>query len=205
MTVLQEFTIDAERSFIGAWHMNDPTICDRLIEHFETADYPKTPGRGSDGLINLDRKESTDMRLRLTEAVAGEYVEELRLATMAYIEKYPTAGETDPWTIENINLQKYDSGGGYKMWHTERAGSGAHQVYRHLVFMTYLNDVIVDGETEFRYQNIKVKPKKGLTLIWPSDWTHTHRGIITPEIKYIATGWFRFISMEQAKQAIAMQ
>jgi hypothetical protein len=60
--------------------------------------------------------------------------------------------------------------------------------------MTYLNDVDEAGETEFLYQEIKFKPKKGLTLIWPADWTHTHRGIPSlSEEKYIITGWFNFV------------
>ena len=43
--------------------------------------------------------------------------------------------------------------------------------------MTYLNDVSDGGETEFYYQKLKVKPETGLTLIWGSDWTFTHKGI----------------------------
>ena len=59
--------------------------------------------------------------------------------------------------------------------------------------MTYLNDVENGGETEFYYQKIKVKPEKGLTLIWSADWTFMHRGITTiNEDKYIITGWFEF-------------
>jgi hypothetical protein len=59
--------------------------------------------------------------------------------------------------------------------------------------MTYLNDVNDQGETEFYHQNIKIKPEKGLTLIWPADWTHTHRGITSPsENKFIVTGWYNF-------------
>ena len=59
--------------------------------------------------------------------------------------------------------------------------------------MFYLNDVEDEGETEFYYQKLKVKPKKGLTLIWPADWTHTHRGIPSKtQEKYIATGWYSF-------------
>ena len=58
--------------------------------------------------------------------------------------------------------------------------------------MTYLNDV-EDGGTEFYYQGLKTKAEKGLTLIWPSDFTHTHRGIISnTKEKYIATGWFSY-------------
>jgi hypothetical protein len=64
---------------------------------------------------------------------------------------------------------------------------------RHLVFMTYLNDVTDGGETEFFYQKLKVKPEKGLTLIWGADWTFTHRGITSPtQTKYIVTGWFNY-------------
>ena len=44
-----------------------------------------------------------------------------------------------------------------------------------LVFMTYLNTVTDLGGTAFKYQNLEVQAEKGLTLIWPSDWTHTHK------------------------------
>jgi hypothetical protein len=67
---------------------------------------------------------------------------------------------------------------------------------RHLVFMTYLNDVEEGGETEWFHQNLRIKPEKGLTVIWPSDWTFTHRGLpSTIQDKYIITGWFNYISV----------
>ena len=79
----------------------------------------------------------------------------------------------------------------YPKEHCERNERGNN---RHLVFMTYLNDVEDKGETEFVLQNLKVKAEKGKTVIWPSDWTHTHRGIISPtQEKYIVTGWFSFV------------
>ena len=65
---------------------------------------------------------------------------------------------------------------------------------RHLVFMTYLNDVDDEGHTEFYHQKLKVKPRKNLTLIWPTDWTFTHRGIASPtQEKYITTGWLNYL------------
>ena len=61
-----------------------------------------------------------------------------------------------------------------------------------MVFMTYLNDVD-NGGTEFYHQNLKVNAEKGLTLLWPSDWIHTHRGIITKkQNKFILTGWLNY-------------
>ena len=108
----------------------------------------------------------------------------------------PPTKTSSPWSIiETSNIQYYPKGGGYKRWHSERGSCTYPSVTRHLVWMTYLNDVNDQGETEFLYQEVKIKPKKGLTLIWPSDWTHTHRGIPSnSEEKWIITGWFNYIN-----------
>ena len=49
------------------------------------------------------------------------------------------------------------------------------------------------GETEFLYQSLRVSPKKGTVIIWPSGYYHTHRG--NPPlsgVKYLATGWLEY-------------
>ena len=59
--------------------------------------------------------------------------------------------------------------------------------------MTYLNDVDDGGTTDFHYYDIKIKPEKGKTLIWPSEWTHAHSGsVLKSGEKYIITGWIHF-------------
>ena len=108
---------------------------------------------------------------------------------MNYIKIYPDCDKLTPFSIhEPVNIQHYLPGGGFKIWHFE--SSSPFTMPRKLVFMTYLNDV-PNGGTEFKYQGIKSPAKKGLTIIWPSDWMHTHRGIIDEENeKYIITGWY---------------
>ena len=92
-----------------------------------------------------------------------------------------------------FNIQKYEPGYAYNPIHIEGGGPEKNKLQRILAFTTYLNDIEVDGETEFIHQEIKVQPKKGLTVIWPAGWTHPHRGIPAPnETKYIVTGWFSF-------------
>ena len=60
--------------------------------------------------------------------------------------------------------------------------------------MLYLNTVKDKGGTEFPYQQKIFSAIKGDLLIWPSDFTHPHRGIVSPtEEKYIATGWFEIV------------
>lgn len=196
---MYEYIIDAKKSFIGAWFFEDQSLCDDLIYYFEQNPNKVTGEihRSIDKFPKVDKeeKDSIDLDLRLDTEMGKRYVNELQKVLEMYKIKYPSCDRTSKYGIEAINLQKYNPQGGYKLWHTERSGGLFPGAYRHLVFMTYLNDVDDNGETEFEYQNIKIKPKKGLTLIWPADWTHTHRGIPSDsQIKYIATGWYSFSS-----------
>ena len=87
-----------------------------------------------------------------------------------------------------MNIQRTKPGQGYHVWHYEDGQYGANR--RMFATMLYLNDVEEGGETEFLYQHVRFKPKRGTFLIWPAHWTHTHRG--NPplsEEKYIVTSW----------------
>lgn len=194
--MLVEFNIDAEKSFIGSWFLKDLTLCDRLVEFFETNE-SKRPGEVIDEsgqcVIKKNIKDSIDLKLSPENNIALEYVAALQEAVELYKEKYMYCNHTAPWEIEAVNIQKYNPNGGYFRWHFERTTGSLPTGTRHLVFLTYLTDVTDEGETEFFYQNVKIQPRKGLTLIWPVDWTHTHRGIPSPtQDKYVITGWFHF-------------
>ena len=90
--------------------------------------------------------------------------------------------------LEDYNLQHYRPSEGFYMWHKENNGEPA-VLRRHLVFMTYLTDTPNAG-TEFMTQDITVPCERGVTLIWPAPWTHTHRGQISlSHEKTIVTGW----------------
>jgi hypothetical protein len=194
--MVTEFSIDADKSFIFAGFLEDLSICDRLIDFFENSDtkYPGEIVKNGQGAILKNIKDSIDLTLRPDQSITQEYAIELQKVVEVYKEKYAHCNNTAPWGIEAVNIQKYNPAGAYFEWHTERVSGIAPDGIRHLVFMTYLNDVNDQGETEFFYQQVKIKPQKGLTLIWPVDWTHTHRGLPSPsETKYIATGWFCFM------------
>ena len=65
-------------------------------------------------------------------------------------------------------------------------------LHRVFAWMTYLNDVDVKdgGTTYFNHYDLEVQPKKGLTLIWPAEWTHAHKGnLLQANSKYIITGY----------------
>jgi hypothetical protein len=197
---LRELTLDAKNSFIGGWFFEDPTVCDGMIEFFKTCDaFERAPGIvGSANGPRLDKKakDSIDLHvdISMSDPRLRRYVDALYGVIEMYKQKYRYAFSSAPWAIEpGISIQQYPPGGGFVVWHSERTSGMQHCVYRHLAFMTYLNDVTAGGETEFFYQEVKVKPQKGLTLFWPTDWTHTHRGVPAPkEQKTIVTGWLKF-------------
>ncbi len=182
-------------SFIQAWTLEDLSVCDRLIDAIETSSYsrPGTVLKGSDSIVVKDHKDSLDLQLMFHEDVTQHYCHELSKIYERYTEKFFAITTGAPLRIEAVNVQKYVPGAGFHGWHTERTSDEYPSRARVLVYMTYLNDVTDGGETEWMYQGIKVKPRKGLTVMWPADWTHTHRGVTSPsQTKYIATGWFQY-------------
>tara|TARA_R110002051_G_scaffold273633_1_gene334265 strand:- start:324 stop:1046 length:723 start_codon:yes stop_codon:yes gene_type:complete len=78
---------------------------------------------------------------------------------------------------------------GYHGWHEDN-GNDTPEICRMLVFMYYLNDVEEGGETDFLHQNLKIKPTKGSLVIFPTYFTHTHKGHIPiSNDKYICNVW----------------
>jgi hypothetical protein len=187
-----EHEINSSNLFINGWYLEDTTICDQIIEYHQSPDTVKSPGRTIRG-IDKNWKDSTDTILE--GSLLTRYVDEvLKPCTDLYRKAYPACNVFGEWEISQpVNVQKYDPGGGFHAWHTERTNKAEPAASRHIVFMTYLNDVEDAGETEFYHQKVKIKPKKGLTLLWGVDWTFTHRGVTSPsQTKYIVTGWWCF-------------
>ena len=179
-------------SFIQQFMLDDVSICDQLIDyHTNNMEY-KSKGSTAAGMGK--GKVSTDVPIHVgsQNAIVNMYVTELIKKLDNYLQQYFIQNMMKLNIKEPINLQHYAPNEGFFDWHCERSCYQSHQ--RALVFMTYLNDVNDGGETEWYHQKLKVKAVKGKTVIWPTDFTHLHRGITSPtEHKYIATGWFSFL------------
>jgi hypothetical protein len=181
-------------SFIGGWIINKE-ICEDLIKFFKKNKKRQIDGKVSGvrpNLIDHEIKKSIDLSLHGSDSAFKSYNEQLQICLNKYMDRYPEVFNDYAKfnsTIENYNIQKYDPNEGFYKWHCERNNG---QSKRCLVFMTYLNDVNKGG-TEFKYQKLTTIAKCGLTLIWPTDFTHMHRGEISEdETKYIITGWYNY-------------
>ncbi len=102
------------------------------------------------------------------------------------------------YRLDDINMQRYTKGsGGYHHWHSEHYphpnDSKQRSLHRVLLWLIYLNDVEEGGETEFFFQQAKVKPAQGSLVLAPCGFTHTHRGCVpVSNDKYVLASWVMY-------------
>jgi prolyl 4-hydroxylase len=190
---LKEYVLP-QHTFIGGWHIPF-NLCDDLIQIFKDNPKHQSPGvivQHHSLKIDANKKESTDLAIdpKSNDPAFIIYKKYLQQVIHNYEQKYPEVKNLDKFgMIEAPQIKYYKPGQGFKIWHCERIG----KENRCLVFATYLNTVFEAG-TQFKYQDLTIPAEKGLTVIFPSDFTHTHRGQITKKHeKYILTGWLGYV------------
>ena len=121
--------------------------------------------------------------------ILSAYIHALFACHKDYLLQWPfLASFANKVEIGSFNIQRYQAGEHFQQIHTERGSIAT--LHRLFAWMTYLNDVEEGGTTLFSHYGLEIKPKKGLTLIWPAEWTHAHKGnILHSGSKYIVTGW----------------
>ena len=184
-------------NFVGSWIIENPLLCEKLVEYFEGNLYKQKQGMVGSG-VNLDKKNSVDITIKPKEIklpgneVINAYFETLFDCYKQYVSQWPFLEPiAQKLEIGSFNIQRYRTGQHFKEIHTERFSlASLHRVF---AFMTYLNDVEEGGSTYFSHYDLEIQPKKGLTLIWPAEWTHAHKGNeLRAGSKYIITGWMNF-------------
>ena len=185
------------------------SLCKSFIDTFELDTENQTKGvvRRGDKIGPYKGKTSTDISFTPNDLnrprwkfLLTELINALELGKRDYTQYFYRGMEMlDPWEINHcFNMQRYLPGEGYSDYHCERAGLATYN--RMGVWMIYLNDVYDRGWTEFYYQQHFEKAEAGKLVIWPTDFTHLHRGIIShTETKYVLTGWYSFVESPEER------
>lgn len=197
MERLNNLNSNLNPNFIGSWTLDPISLCDELIDYFEANISLQRKGSTSGG-VHKETKDSVDITVLPREInlpgneVFIKYFEKLFECHKDYIIQWPFLKTVAlKYEIGCFNIQRYMPGQHFKRVHTERAS--IQNLHRVFAFMTYLNDVQEGGSTYFSHYDLDIQPKKGLTLIWPAEWTHAHKGnILKQGSKYIITGWLNF-------------
>lgn len=201
--MFKEHEINKERDkFICGYYIPDEII-DPIIEWCSGLDlYPASTWDATQDKIKRWDGESNDVKECFEQGLLWPtinvecmhvYLDAVQSCLEMYKNQYAPLQTGGAFKMDpSFNFQKYPKGGSYNSWHSERACVSSAR--RMLVWMTYLNECEDGGETAFLYQKYKMTPEKGLHLFWPSDWTHTHRGLTSHKTeKMILTGWYSYI------------
>tara|TARA_R100000781_G_C4072522_1_gene124957 strand:- start:526 stop:1131 length:606 start_codon:yes stop_codon:yes gene_type:complete len=171
----------------------DREFCNVCIDKFEK-DTKKMKGLIGEGRIDKRIKQSTDLYISANEDCSEDWAKEddVFLASLKeqlvnyydYIpEEYASYAHLDVGEDTGYNMQRTKPGEFYS-WHQDQVNQRA------LTYIWYMNDIVEDGYTEFNC-GVKVQPKAGRFLMFPSGWPYLHRGYPPKsETKYICTGWF---------------
>tara|TARA_R110000822_G_scaffold49341_1_gene129280 strand:- start:284 stop:880 length:597 start_codon:yes stop_codon:yes gene_type:complete len=177
--------------------------CQHLINEFERL---VAGGAGSDRQKSegTPKHRKNDMQLGLTVGIHNTqnfndnptvdmFFSGLQKCYDEYTDQYSTLKE-DKIKTTIMKMQRTSPGGGYHIWHSERGPTINSQ--RILVYMLYLNTLQPEeaGETEFLYQQTRLRPQENTMVLWPAAYTHAHRGNVVHghNNKYIVTGWFYY-------------
>jgi predicted 2-oxoglutarate/Fe(II)-dependent dioxygenase YbiX len=168
-------------------------VCKEMIRRFEECEDEQYEGhigqtiekdrsiKRSTDLVTSGKENWKDIDKELFRSL-GNIIVELR-------ETFPFF--KGPFKDMGYAIQRTHPGEFYH-WHID---GGSHEFSdRQLVAVWYLNDVEgPGGETEFSYQQVKIKPEAGKVALFPPFWTHEHRGVTLEKgVKYIATTWVVF-------------
>lgn len=180
-------------NFIGIYRdVIDKEICDQLINLFND----------KKDFWNYERFVSNTTQISLQFQNHGSFK---ILSDIVFDAVKGAIDDYDSYYNVSQNLKKFEykdsaklqlsneSNTGITDWHYERSVIEGSVCYnRRLAYILYLNDVVESGKTEFKYINSSCipDPESGLLLIFPADFTHTHRAPSNLKgNKYIITGW----------------
>lgn len=197
----------------------DQDDCDALIDLFEQFDRQGLTHQGGvsmpdgekGGMINLKAKDSQDLCIFVgkrgkleTSPQQQQLIERLIRRVYECVNKYfyrvDKLMESPVWLIaagsifqpRDFVIKRYKAPDqGYHAWHAD-SGPGQINSKRVLAALIYLNDVEEGGETRFCHQNFASKPEAGKLILFPTGFTHIHKGErpISND-KYIINGWIQ--------------
>ena len=170
----------------------DEVSCDAIItkfedshEHFQTVHFEDDTNRISFEQITLVEHEEWEPvqngLLELFQDYILHYKIDCDISTRMWPETYG---------YEAIRMKRYLNND-YDRFDPHVDVLNHETAKRFLSFFIYLNDVEEGGETEWYHQQLKLKPTQGTMVIWPTFFTHAHRGNRPiSNTKYIINKWF---------------
>jgi hypothetical protein len=165
--------------------------CRGIIDFFEQSPVKISSTTGIAGALHgVRRSHSVHLDPQSSGPLFQAVLSAMQRSYAAYVAKYEEL-RPQPSVFESFGIYRYQNESEGYDWHCDGMDPGLR--YRFVSAVLYLNTVKEGGETEFRYQNRKIAAQQGTLVLFPSGWTHIHRGC-PPRSgpKYVLVTWTRY-------------
>ena len=152
-----------------------PEFCETLLKKFHAS--PNLQHKGIAGGYRSD-KVSMDLFMTTQNDPQWKQLDEatfelIKMAIHVYAQLYPMIN-TVAFSDCGYQIQHYPQNEGKFDWHID--GGSPKDCHRLIALILYLNDVEEGGETQFANFPVSIKPEVGKIALFPTSWTHIHRG-----------------------------
>lgn len=186
------------KNFIGMWDIENDILLKNIIDFFNNNHESHKPGTIALGKTDKNKKDLLELTINPKQVkenkieIFNEYINNLIECYNDYQEQWDFLRNWQRIYIGPFKIEKHLVSGHHLELNCERQNiNSSHKI---LSWITFLNDISDDeGKIIFNYYNIAIKPKKGTTLIFPSDWTHLHQQeVMKNSEKFTIRGSFHF-------------
>tara|TARA_A100001388_G_scaffold269715_1_gene246415 strand:- start:5158 stop:5769 length:612 start_codon:yes stop_codon:yes gene_type:complete len=186
------------KNFIGMWDIENDNLLKNIIDFFNNNHESHKPGTIALGKTDKNKKDLLELTINPKQVkenkieIFNEYINNLIECYNDYQEQWDFLRNWQRIYIGPFKIEKHLVSGHHLELNCERQNiNSSHKI---LSWITFLNDISDDeGKIIFNYYNIAIKPKKGTTLIFPSDWTHLHQQeVMKNSEKFTIRGSFHF-------------
>ncbi len=190
--------INTSNHFISSWSINDEDL-NEIIDYFNSSHENHTQGAFKPGLIDKAKKDCIELSIKPKDVDEKKlnfifnYLNKIKNCYADYIEQWGyLQNNTQKIYIGSIKIEKYLLSGHHKEYQCDR--NDIHTSHKSLSWITFLNNTEKEeGCMNFKYFDCSIQPKKGLTLMWPSDWTHiNNHDVVKTQDKLTIRGNIQF-------------
>tara|TARA_B100001996_G_C18667809_1_gene595495 strand:+ start:2221 stop:2904 length:684 start_codon:yes stop_codon:yes gene_type:complete len=195
--------------FIGAWQSDDNKYCDDLIKYFSDNPMQLTDGKvfdGNDFKVNKDKLDSKNLSIKPNtiledNSLFTNYMSIIVSCIKSYQSRYPYIPNfNDIGFVEELTLTKNNPVKSYEPMVSFARNQSGNSI-RVFSFLTFLNS-IDDGGIEFINYNTAIKPIKGLTVLWPSEWSHGYQNLPPTKSRYTISGFIGFTNIRKKDETV---
>lgn len=172
----------------------DRELCSAVVEYFD-GDESRWRGKaGRSGQVSYEGEVKNSWDLEILDEGAGREIfrrihPKIEACLSHYLSKSPIL-QSFHLQVTGYKIQMYPKNEGYFRWHADSVERNSRD--RVAAMVLYLNDVEKGGETEFFHQRMKVSPRAGQLLMFPTGWNYMHCGHMPESAdKYIISSFIK--------------